>query len=113
MQSSSGLLFIEYIWPAHGPRPIVLDRFPFWPPEPDVAYLRGLAHAGLRCFYRSEHVSPEPVIVDGVTKQVVPEALRLIDGDGRELGRWTAADEYEELSFPHRGTGSVNRTNIH
>ena len=112
MPNPAGLCFIEYIWPAHGPHPTVLERFPFWTPEPDVAYLRGLAHAGIRSFYRAGHPLPEPILIDGVMKEVTAEALRLTDSEGHELCRWTAADEYEELSFPHREAGKVNRIKV-
>ncbi|HUB64601.1 MAG TPA: hypothetical protein VL996_09185 [Methylocella sp.] len=98
MQSPIGHCFIEYIWPARGPRPEVLERFPFWSPERDVAYFRGLAHAGIRNFYRGDHPKREQILVDGVSREVTAQAVRLVDENGREMCRWTASDEYEELS---------------
>ena len=99
MQSPVGNCFIEYIWPASGTRPPeVLERFPFWSPEPDANYFRGLAHAGIRSFYRADHRKPEQIVVDGHSKEVSAEAVRLVDQDGKEICRWTAEDEYEELS---------------
>lgn len=99
MHSSVGNCFIEYIWPASKARaPEILERYPFWSPEPDADYFRCLAHAGIRSFYRADHRKPEPIIVDGTPKEVTAEAVRLVDQDGNEICRWTAADEYEELS---------------
>lgn len=99
MQSSAGNCFIEYIWPGRGTsQPEVLERFPFWSGEPHVDYFRSLAHAGIRTFYGADHPKRERVWVEGTLKQVAPEAVRLVDQDGKEICRWTAADEYEELA---------------
>jgi hypothetical protein len=98
MQTRVGNCFVEYIWPAHGrPAPEVLERFPFWSAEPSAEYFRGLAHAGIPCLYRPDHLSPREIMVDGSPKQVFPEAVRIVDQDGNELCRWTALDEYEEI----------------
>jgi hypothetical protein len=99
MQSPVGNCFIEYIWSASGTRaPEILERFPFWSPEPHADYFRGLAHAGVPSFYGAAHRKPEQIVVDGLTREVTAEAVRLVDQDGKEICRWTAADEYEELS---------------
>jgi len=98
MQSPVGNCFIEYIWPARGSSPEVLERFPFWSPEPDVDYFRSLAHAGIRSFYRTDHPKREQILVDGTAKEVTAEAVRLVDQDGKEICRWTAAEEYEDLA---------------
>lgn len=99
MHSPVGNCFIEYIWSASGTRaPEILERFPFWSPEPDADYFRGLAHAGVPSFYGAAHRKPEQIVVDGLTREVTAEAVRLVDQDGKEICRWTAADEYEELS---------------
>jgi hypothetical protein len=103
MHVRTGSCFIEYIWPGRGTStPEVLERFPFWPPEPHVGYFRSLAHAGIRSFYRAEHPKAEPVWVGGYVKNVTPEAVRLVDEYGNEICRWTAEDEYEELAPLHR-----------
>jgi hypothetical protein len=99
MQSPLGYCF-EYIWPARGASPEVLERFPFWSPEQDVDYFRGLAHVGIRSFYRAEHLRRAQIIVDGASREVSAEAVRLVDLDGKEICRWTAAEEYEELASP-------------
>ena len=99
MHSPVGNCFIEYIWSASGTRaPEILERFPFWSPEPVADYFRGLAHAGVPSFYGAAHRKPEQIVVDGLTREVTAEAVRLVDQDGKEICRWTAADEYEELS---------------
>ncbi|HET6376844.1 MAG TPA: hypothetical protein VFG05_00820 [Methylocella sp.] len=99
MHSSMGNCFIEYIWPGRGTStPEVLARFPFWSPEPHVDYFRSLAHAGIRSFYRAEHPRAEQIEVGGKVKEVTAEAVRLVDENGKEICRWTAADEYEELA---------------
>ena len=108
MQAPIGNCFIEYIWPAHGASPEVLERFPFWSPELDTAYFRGLAHAGVRSFYCFGHPKPEQIVVDGLSRKVTAEAVRLVDQDGKEICRWTAADEYEELA-PSRRHGAMPR----
>ena len=114
MQSRTGNCFIEYIWPGRGTStPEVLEKFPFWSAEPHVDYFRSLAHAGVRSFYRAEHKKAEPILVGGVVKEVTAEAIRLVDQDGKEICRWTAEDEYEELAptrrehmLPFRQAGS-------
>jgi hypothetical protein len=99
MQAQTGNCFIEYICPGRGTsNPEVLDRFPFWSGERHVDYFRSLAHAGIRSFYRGEHPKGEPVLVGGTLKEVRAEAVRLVDQDGKEICRWTAEDEYEELA---------------
>ncbi len=98
MQSPVGNCFIEYIWPARGTSPKVLERFPFWSPEPDVDYFRSLAHAGIRSFYRAGYPKREQILVDGTEKDVTAEAVRLVDQDGKKICRWTAAEEYEDLA---------------
>lgn len=107
MQSPLGNCYIEYIWPARGANPEILERFPCWSPEPDVDYFRGLAHAGIRSFY-CDHPKREQIVVDGLTREVTAEAVRLVDQDGKEMCRWTAADEYEELASPHRRQNIVS-----
>ena len=103
MQSRTGNCFIEYIWPGRGTStPEVLEKFPFWSAEPHVDYFRNLAHAGVRSFYRTEHKKAEPLLVGGVVKEVTAEAVRLVDQDGKEICRWTADDEYEELAPTRR-----------
>jgi hypothetical protein len=103
MRSPVGNCFIEYIWPGRGTStPEVLERFPFWTPELHVDYFRSLAHAGIRSFYRAEHPRPEQISVGGVVKEVTPEAVRLVDQNGKEICRWTAEDEYEELAPTRR-----------
>lgn len=102
MQSPIGNCFIEYIWQARGAsQPEVLERFPFWAPEPGVDYFRGLAHAGIRSFYGAGHPKPEQIVVDGASREVTAEAVRLVDQDGKEICRWTAAEEYEDLISRH------------
>lgn len=102
MPAPIGNCFIEYIWAASGTRaPEVLERYPFWSPEADAAYFRSLAKAGVRSFYGAAHPKPEHIVVDGVEKDVTAEAVRLVDQDGRELCRWTAADEYDDLMSRH------------
>ncbi|HXW71419.1 MAG TPA: hypothetical protein VEK34_08265 [Methylocella sp.] len=110
-QQALGNCFIEYIWPASGTgSPEVLERFPFWSPEPDADYFRGLAHAGIRSFYRADHPKREQINVGGNVKEVSAEAIRLVDEDGKEICRWTAEQEWEELSSPHRRQNpAVNR----
>jgi hypothetical protein len=105
MQSPLGHCFIEYIWPAQGSSPEVLERFPFWSPEQDIDYFRGLAHVGVRSFYRAEHPGRTQIIVDGASREVSAEAVRLVDQNGKEMCRWTAAQEYEELASPHHLQG--------
>ncbi|MCI0468077.1 MAG: hypothetical protein L0Y57_13940 [Beijerinckiaceae bacterium] len=103
MQSRTGNCFIEYIWPGRGTStPQVLDRYPFWSGEPHVDYFRSLAHAGIRSFYRQEHPKIEQISAGGSLKEVTPEAVRLVDQDGKEICRWTAEDEYEELAPTRR-----------
>jgi hypothetical protein len=103
MQSSTGNCFIEYIWPGRGTsKPEVLERFPFWSGEPHVDYFRSLAHAGIRTFYGADHPKREHIWIEGSYKEVSPEAVRLVDQDGREICRWTAADEYEEFTHTIR-----------
>lgn len=98
MQSPVGSCFIEYIWPARGAStPEVLERFPFWSSEPNVEYFRSLAHAGIRSFYRMDHPHSDQIWVGGALKNVFPEAVRVVDQDGKEICRWTTSDEYEEL----------------
>ena len=109
MQSPLGNCFIEYIWPARGASSEVLERFPFWSPELDVDYFRGLAHVGIRSFYRAEHPRRAQIIVDGAWREVSAEAVRLVDQDGKEICRWTAAEEYEELALPHRYHGTAGQ----
>lgn len=102
MQSQVGNCFIEYIWPARGTsNPEVLDRFPFWSAEPDVHYFRNLAHAGVRSFYRSDHPHADEIYVEGSLRKAVPEAVRIVDQDGREICRWTYPDEYDEIQHHH------------
>jgi hypothetical protein len=99
MQSPIGNCFIEYIWPASGTRtPEILERFPFWSPETDTGYFRGLAHAGIRSFYGATHPKREQILVDGVAREVTAEAVRLVDQDGKEICRWTSTEEYEDLA---------------
>lgn len=99
MQTSAGNCFIEYIWPGRGTsKPEVLERFPFWSGEPHVDYFRSLAHAGIRTFYGADHPKRGQIWIEGSLKEVTPEAVRLVDQDGHEICRWTAADEYEELA---------------
>jgi hypothetical protein len=98
MQSPVGNCFIEYIWPARGTSPEILGRFPFWSPEPDAGYFRGLAHVGVRIFYGAGHPIREQILVDGATKEVTAEAVRLVDQTGKEICRWTAAEEYDDLA---------------
>jgi hypothetical protein len=99
MQTTVGNCFIEYIWPGRGTStPEVLERYPFWSGEPHVDYFRSLAHAGIRSFYRGDHPKREHIEVGGAPKEVIAEAVRLVDQDGREICRWTAEDEYEELA---------------
>jgi hypothetical protein len=103
MQSSAGNCFVEYIWPGRGTStPEVLERFPFWSGEPHVDYFRCLAHAGIRSFYRADHPKREQVWVAGTLKEVMPEAVRLVDESGKEICRWTVADEWEELAPTYR-----------
>ncbi|WOJ90317.1 hypothetical protein RZS28_03185 [Methylocapsa polymorpha] len=98
MQSQVGSRFIEYIWPAQGTgAPEVLERFPFWSSAPSVGYFRSLAHAGVRSFYRTDHPHSEQILVEGSSRTVFPEAVRVVDQDGKEICRWTTEDEYEEL----------------
>lgn len=99
MHTSAGNCFIEYIWPGRGTsKPEVLERFPFWSGDPHVDYFRSLAHAGIRTFYGADHPKREQIWVEGSPREVTAEAVRLVDQDGREICRWTAEDEYEELS---------------
>lgn len=106
MRSSAGNCFIEYIWPGRGTSaPEVLERFPFWSAEPHVDYFRCLAHAGIRSFYRSGCPKREQIRVGGSLKEVTPEAVRLVDQEGKEICRWTAADEYEELAPTQQSVG--------
>jgi hypothetical protein len=98
MNSSAGDCFVEYIWPGRGSSsPEVLERFPFWSGEPHVDYFRSLAHAGIRTFYGASHPKREQIWVAGALREVTPEAVRLVDQNGKEICRWTADDEYEEL----------------
>ncbi len=98
MQTKLGNCFVEYIWPAQGrPTPEVLERFPFWAAEPTAEYFRGLAHAGIPCLYRPDHLTARTILVDGERKEVFPEAVRIVDEEGHELCRWTSIDEYEEI----------------
>jgi hypothetical protein len=98
MQTRLGDCFVEYIWAAHGTRaPEVLERYPFWSAEPSVEYFRSLAHAGIPCLYRADHLTAHEILVDGARKEVFPEAVRIVDQDGNELCRWTSDDEYEEI----------------
>ncbi len=98
MQTRLGNCFVEYIWTAHGTHaPEVLEKYPFWSADPSVAYFRGLAHAGIPCLYRPDHLSAREIMVDGAPQEVFPEAVRIVDQDGHELCRWTSDDEYEEI----------------
>lgn len=97
MQTQVGNCFVEYISPAHGATtPEVLGRFPFWSSEPNVEYFRSLAHAGLKSFYRADHPNLEQISDDGSHK-IFPEAVRVVDQDGKEICRWTIEDEFEEV----------------
>jgi|GEM_PF-1626556 hypothetical protein len=110
MQSAVGNCFIEYIWPGRGTsHPEVLERYPFWCSEPHVDYFRSLAHAGIRSFYRGDHPKRECIEVAGSPKEVTAEAVRLVDRDGNEICRWTAEDEYEELSPSIRQHAKLRR----
>jgi hypothetical protein len=100
MHTRVGNCFIEYIWPARGTStPEILQRFPFWSGEPNVDYFRGLAHVGVKSFYRADHPSVDRIWVDSSHKKVFPEAVRVVNQDGIELCRWTAEDEFEELQL--------------
>jgi len=98
MQARVGNCFVEYIWAGHGTRsPEVLERFPFWSAEPTADYFRELAHSGIPSLYRPDHLTAREIIVDGVAKEVFPEAVRIVDEEGHELCRWTSFDEYDEI----------------
>lgn len=98
MQSQVGNCFIESIWQACGTsQPEILERYPFWAAEPNAEYFRGLAHAGVNSLYRPDHMTPRQILVEGTVKEVFPEAVRIVDQDGKELCRWTTADEYDEI----------------
>jgi len=89
-----GSYFIEYIWSRRGTStPEVLDRFPFWSSEPNVRYLRNLAHVGIRSFYRMDRPISAQIPINGSLRRVFPPAVRLVDQEGKEICRWTAADE--------------------
>jgi hypothetical protein len=93
MQSPVGNCFTRAWNEPRSPR-----TFPFWSLEPDVDYFRSLAHAGIRSFYRAEHPKREQIVVNGSPKEVIAEAVRLVNQDGKEICRWTAAEEYNELA---------------
>lgn len=98
MHSQVGSRFIEYIWTARGgAAPEVLERLPFWSSDPSARYFRALAHAGVKTFYRADHPHSEQILVEGASRTVFPEAVRIVDQDGKEICRWTTADEYEEI----------------
>lgn len=98
MHSQVGNCFVEYIWPSHGTgTPEILERFPFWAAEPKAEFFRSLAHAGVNSLYRSDHLTPRQIVVEGAIKEVFPEAVRIVDQAGNELCRWTVEDEYEEI----------------
>lgn len=102
MQSPLGNCFVEYIWPAQGAEaPEVLEKYPFWASEPSAGYFRSLSKLGLKSFYRADRPHQEEILVHGAKRKVVPEAVRLVDEEGKELGRWTFTEEYEDLPYDY------------
>jgi len=44
-----------------------------------------------------DHPHSEQILVEGSSRTVFPEAVRVVDQEGKEICRWTTADEYDEL----------------